>query len=160
MTNLEKIELTVLLQLSHVFTSREHLLKSIELKDYHGFSKARWPEHLLISALHGTNLTPTDVQVEIVRVSTDLTSEVHFHADAHALITILGSRQHLPNPVELEAYIDGNWPEVAANQRIDVPPGTHHGLRARTNKGGWFLSVQSPPIEKREGHDDYHRVQA
>ena len=40
----------------------------------------------------------------------------------------------------------------------DIPPGTPHGFTIAPDGYLAFLSVQSPPIERPDGADDYHRV--
>ncbi len=158
--SLEAVARNVRVQLVSRFSNQEKLLNGLVMKDYHGFSKARWPEELLNDALRWTGgLTPDDVQVEIVRVQTDLTHEVHHHKTAHAFVIILGAWSNLPNPIHAEGFIGGQWQSVGAGQEIDIPPGTAHGFRVNGDGDLWFLSVQSPQIERSDGHDDYYRVE-
>ena len=132
-------------------------LERVPLKDYHGFPKGRLPEEMLLPALADFGLTPEQVQAELVLVNGDHRSKVHRHREAYAACTMLGEREHLPNPVGIEAYLNDRWFPANAGDEIDFPPDSWHGFSANEEqKGfGYFLSVQSPPIERPGGHDDF-----
>lgn len=131
------------------------LLSLVTMKDYHGFSKSRFPEELLTTILAPFGLSPQEVQAELVSIEGDLRHEVHVHHEAHAAVVMLGAKEHLPEPVDAEAYLADGWIAVVAGQEIDIPAETDHGFTGR----GYFLSVQAPPIEREGGHDDYEKVQ-
>ena len=117
--------------------------------DYHGFRKARVAAGLKI---------PEWAQVEFVVVARDLSDELHYHREAHALTTVLGNAEGFPDPRKASAYVGGTWRPVAAGNVLDIPPGTPHGFTIAPDGYLAFLSVQSPPIERPDGADDYHRV--
>lgn len=129
----------------------------ISMIDYHGFWKTRLPDNFLRSILEPHGLNADDVQIEIVKVDTDLTREVHFHAHAHAMIYALGKSEGLQDASRALAYRHNTWREIASGEEVDIPPGTPHGFSVEPQGELWFLSVQAPPIVG-EGHDDYHQV--
>jgi mannose-6-phosphate isomerase-like protein (cupin superfamily) len=129
----------------------------ISMIDYHGFWKTRLPDTFLRSILSPHGLSSDDVQIEIVKVDTDLTREVHFHAHAHAMIYALGQREGLANASRALAYRHNTWQDIQSGEEVDIPPGTPHGFSVKPEGELWFLSVQAPPIVG-EGSDDYHQV--
>jgi mannose-6-phosphate isomerase-like protein (cupin superfamily) len=131
---------------------------SISLSDYHGFQKGRIPEEVMISLTAKYGTTPDDIQAEIVLVESDLSREVHRHSKAHAYCTILGEEEHFDNPNLGYAFRDNKWFEVDAGDNVDIPPNTAHGFTTRPGGVLYFLSLQSPPIESADGHDDYQLV--
>jgi hypothetical protein len=131
----------------------------ISMIDYHGFWKTRLPHTFLCSILAPHGLSPDDVQIEIVKVDTDLTREVHFHAHAHAMIYALGKSEGLENAKRAMAYRHNIWRGIESGEEVDIPPGTPHGFSVEPDGELWFLSVQAPPIVG-DGHDDYHQVTA
>lgn len=129
----------------------------ISMIDYHGFWKTRLPDTFVRSILAPHGLTSDDVQIEIVKVDTDLTAEVHFHAHAHAMIYALGQGEGLRNASGAVAYRHNTWQGIQSGEEVDIPPGTPHGFSVEPDGELWFLSVQAPPIVG-EGNDDYHQV--
>ncbi len=134
------------------------LLKTILLKDYHGFAKARIPYNIVAKILAPHGITPEDVQAELVAVFTDLSQETHLHKEARAFVIILGDAEHVSMPHDAYGFVgDLGWCKVAAGQRFDVPPNTPHTFTVRPGGVLYFLSVQTPPIE-RGGGDDYFLI--
>lgn len=135
------------------------LFNIIAMKDYHGFAKSRLPERILGSILMPYGLTPADIQVEIVAVTSDLSHEIHLHKEAHAFATILGAAEHVDNPRRAYGFKGGDWFPVTSCERVDIPEGIPHTFTV-TEPGGilYFLSVQAPPIEREGGADDYQMV--
>lgn len=129
----------------------------ISMVGYHGFHKSRLPATFLQSVLAPYGLDAQDVQIEIVKVDADLTGEIHYHAQAHAFIRVLGPAEWLDAATEAVAYRDGTWKPIASGEEVDIPPGTAHGFSVEPGGLLWFLSVQAPPIVG-EGTDDYHNV--
>ncbi len=103
-------------------------------------------------------LSENEVQVEVVRVTTDLANELHYHQKAHAHVIVMGSAENVDEPVRAQGYIEGVWSPVVSSQVIDIPPGTKHGFTVGEQGVLWFLSVQSPPIVDDSGQDDYHKL--
>lgn len=137
----------------------EAVSNMIEMIDYHGFWKTRLPDTFLHSILAPHGLSSDEVQIEIVKVDTDLTREVHFHAHAHAMIYALGRSEGLANASRAVAYRHNTWQGIQSGEEVDIPPGTPHGFSVEPEGELWFLSVQAPPIVG-EGSDDYHHVAA
>ncbi len=131
------------------------IISDSELVDYHGFGKWRFPKKLTKHALGGMNLDVDKLQVEIIRVTTDLRHEVHLHKEAYAVTIVLGNWHHFLNPLFAQAYIGEQWEEVAENQVINIPPHTPHGFTVNGKGVLYFLSIQTPPIVGDDGRDDY-----
>ena len=79
--------------------------------------------------------------------------------DAHAYCTILGSEDNVAEPKGAHAFLKDRWSPVKAGDVVDVPPNTLHGFTVEPNGILYFLSLQSPPIERGDGHDDYIRAE-
>lgn len=129
-----------------------------EFTNYHGFGKARFPHGIIADLLSSYGFTTKDVQVELVFVNSDLTREVHLHVDTNAYCVVMGKDVHYPNPDLARTYRDGKWIPLKAGDELAIPTGTKHGFTV--NNGGvlYFLSVQSPPIVREDGHEDYVRL--
>ncbi len=106
---------------------------------------------------HG--LTEEDVQIEIVRVDTDLSKEIHYHNESYAYVVCLGGEYKTENPRGAQAFLIDSWFPVEVGNVIKIPPKTHHGFTVDAGGLLIFLSVQAPPIEQ-NGVDDYHLVVA
>ena len=128
------------------------------MKEYHGFPKTRLPEDVISSLLKAHRLLPKKMQIELVRVPTDLSHKAHKHMRARAFISILGRKEHLSELKSEEgfAYI-GLWLKVKSGDMFDVLPGTVHTFAAKLGMGFEFLSVQTPPIENGV-NDDFELV--
>jgi len=137
--------------------SSEEFWHMVEVQEYHGFGKSRLPEQFLQELLDPYNLVPKDVQIELVKVATDLTHEVHYHQRTFAFCTILGSSEHVDPPRAARAFLNDKWSDVTIGQEIEIPAGVLHGFTVDTQHNGilYFLSVQAPPIVRGDG-DDYH----
>lgn len=87
--------------------------------------------------------------VEIITVK-DLTTEVHYHDNAHAIITILGENEGFPEP-HGSFYVLGQKDvqiPAASGITLDVSPGMIHGFGCPNGSNPLtFLSVQSKKIE-------------
>lgn len=156
---MRNVSQAVLMRLRAI-TSPEEITRLLNMRDYHGFMKSRLPEDFLVTILEPFGLTLKDIQVEVVSVSQDLTEEIHIHKEASAFVTILGQGENLPDPLRASGYIDEDWNRVGVGQEIEIPAGTPHGFTVERGGILYFLSVQSPPIERAGGHDDYYRVSA
>jgi mannose-6-phosphate isomerase-like protein (cupin superfamily) len=130
----------------------------LTMVDYHGFWKSRLPHNLLQPVLGPYRLQPHELQIEIVKVDTDLTAEVHYHEFAHAVIYALGEGQGFDAASRALAFQEGEWRRIQSGAEIDIPPGTPHGFTVERGGVLWFLSVQAPPIVSHVGADDYHHV--
>lgn len=141
-------------------TSSEPTIASLTsaMVDYHGFAKQPMPEEFLKQFPSAEGVDLRDLQVDLVRVSTDLTSEVHFHAKASAYVVCLGSGQRLTSPCKAKVFLEDRWREFAEGETIEIPAGTLHGFTVDPGGIFYFLSVQSPPIGRHGEEDDYHRA--
>lgn len=144
--------------ISGILKKQGRVSRTLRFDEYHGFRKSRLPTSLLTSVLNPRNFTETAVQIEVVHVETDLTHEVHFHKEASAYITILGEEFGFPNPREARAFLSKDWFVVAPCQELIIPAGTLHGFTVSPGGQLYFLSVQSPPIVRDDGHDDYFQL--
>jgi quercetin dioxygenase-like cupin family protein len=147
------IDIVVLFRLS----AGEKLLKELTMIDYHGFAKSRLPEEFQKKVLWSYKLTPSEVQIEVIKVTTDLRHEIHYHAEAFAYVVGLGSREHLPEPRGASVYLGHSWKSFAAGEKLEIPAGTNHGFTVEEGGELWFLSIQTPPIVDGQGRDDYYR---
>lgn len=129
------------------------------MTDYHGFAKARFPEPFLYEVVTPLGLDPKNIQMEVVHVGCDLTQEVHEHREATALAVCLGNAEGFLVPTNALAFVIDHWFSVSAGDTIEIPAGTLHGFTVLEGGTIHFLSVQSPPIVREDGHDDYYRVQ-
>ncbi len=136
------------------------LVEMLSMQEYHGFGKARLPESFVAEVLHPYGVRTVDVQAEVIRVSTDLSKEIHFHKESTACVIILGREVYLDDPKSALAYVRDHWAEVCAQEEILIPRGTAHGFTVDVEQGGilYFLSVQAPPIVRDDGHDDYYHT--
>lgn len=131
---------------------------ALVFEDYHGFQKSRLPSSVLAKVLLSRGLTEADVQIEVVRADRDLTSEVHYHEAAAAYITILGAELGFENPQGGRYFLEHAWHLAIPGQEIPIEAGVPHGFTVDAGGRLYFLSVQSPPIVRENGHDDYFKV--
>lgn len=137
--------------------SEEEIREGLKWIDYHGFEKARVVESLLQQILEPMLVTTFEVQVEVVKVTTDLSDQVHYHYRSTAFVLALGEQHHFERALHAAVCIDGAWLPFFTGDRVIIPAGTSHGFRVVGSEGVlYFLSVQSPPIVDEYGHDDYH----
>ena len=153
---LEKIADTILLRLRDADAAESARL--LQMNDYHGFLKAKMPEDFLHQILSPLGLTPTDVQIEIVKVDRDLSKEIHYHDESFAYCVCLGGEYRTDDPRNAKAFVGDHWFPVHAGDVVKIPPKTPHGFTVENDGVLVFLSVQAPPIE-RGGQDDYHKVE-
>ena len=132
--------------------------KMLLMIDYHGFAKARFPEPFLYDVVTSIGLDPKDIQLEVVHVGCDLTHEIHRHLEATAFATCLGNTEGFPSPKDAMAFVIDHWFTVFTGDLIEIPAGTPHGFTVGEGGTIHFLSVQSPPIVRENGHDDYYLV--
>jgi hypothetical protein len=137
--------------------SPEEFTEVLQVHDYHGFKKGEVPRQLLEQVVDPVFGSHEWVQVEWVQVTTDLSSEVHYHAESTAVTVMLGETEHLPNPDRASAYLNGGWSPVTVGQELIFLPGMPHGFTVQEGGVLWFLSVQSPWIVS-DQRDDYHKV--
>lgn len=142
-----------------LFRSSATFKDTIPMKDYHGFEKGRIPSEALETIAARYAVTAEELQVELVRVTKDLSDEVHVHHHSRAYCIILGKQEGLETPRDAFAYIDNQWSSVREGEAINIPPQTAHGFTVKRGGILYFLSVQTPPIEDGHGHDDYERVE-
>lgn len=141
-----------------LFRSDPDFKSKIPLKDYHGFEKGRIPSGVLYDIASKYNVTPEELQAELVKVTQDLSDEIHSHHNSRAYCILLGEREGLEAPREGFAFLVNKWSSVSAGETIDIPPETAHGFTVKPGGVLYFLSVQTPPIEDEHGHDDYERI--
>lgn len=129
----------------------------LSFADYHGFQKSYLPDELLQRALEPFSYSSETIQIEIVRVVSDLRDQVHYHERSTAYVYALGDKVGLQDPKEAYAYQEDSWVVVKEGDGWMIPPRTPHGFTV--NEGGvfFFLSIQTPPIVH-HGLDDYHLV--
>lgn len=130
-----------------------YLLKFI---DYHGFQKSRLPDDLVNPLIISFGLHAKDLQAEIIEVTTDLSTELHYHQMSVAYIQVLGPREHFPAPKDASVFQGGQWLALQTNDALLIPPKAVHGFTVKPGGHLCFLSLQTPPIEK-AGKDDYHK---
>lgn len=101
------------------------------------------------------HLNVTDLAIEVI-TTYDTKSEIHHHEDSFALVTFLGEKEGLPNPVGSHYYLgDSTNRHVAiSGVTLSIPPKTIHGFRPSNGNSVTFLSVQSKKII-----EDFHPVQ-
>ncbi|MDB5189176.1 MAG: hypothetical protein JWL82_133 [Parcubacteria group bacterium] len=130
-------------------------LRTLEMVDYHGFSKVRLPEDVVeaVTQMHGKH--STDVQAELVAVHTDLSHEIHLHRNSCAYNVVLGKRDGFPNAKGAKVFLRDRWLDIRAGDQVEIPHGTTHGFTVKPGGLLYFLSVQTPPIVSTEGEDDY-----
>lgn len=101
-------------------------------------------------------------QIDVRRMAIELfvvrddTTEIHYHTDAYAVITILGPWEGVDEPEGAFFYFGSKEIAYPAKSMLtlQVIPGTLHGFRSpKGAKPLTFLSVQSKRIEA-----DYHPV--
>jgi len=101
-------------------------------------------------------------QIDVHRMAIELfvvhddTTEIHYHRDAYAVITILGPWEGVDEPEGAVFYFGSKEIAYPAKSMLtlQVVPGTLHGFRSpKGAKPLTFLSVQSKRIEA-----DYHPV--
>lgn len=96
-----------------------------------------------------------EMAVEVITAHDD-TSEVHYHNDAYAVLTILGKWEGVEEPEGAIFYFGSNVDYYPAMSGItlQVLPGIIHGFRSPEGaKPLAFLSVQSKKI-----NEDFHVV--
>jgi hypothetical protein len=128
------------------------------MSDYHGFWKKSLPPDYVARFSSASRLDLRDIQADIVRVTTDLTAEVHFHAKASAFVVCLGHREGFPDPSKAKTFAAGSWKPLVGGERLEIPAGEPHGFTVDSGGVLYFLSVQSPPVNRAGHEDDYHRV--
>lgn len=137
---------------------RDEVHNLLQMNDYHGFSKARFPESFVKEIVMSLGFHPQDIQMEIVHVGHDLTHEIHLHRDATAVAYCLGPAEGFSTPNLAQAFISDHWFDVHEGDVLEIPAGTPHGFTVGETGSLYFLSVQSPPIVRADGHDDYFRL--
>jgi mannose-6-phosphate isomerase-like protein (cupin superfamily) len=152
---LQSIAESILVKLKEA--SPEESKRLLQMNDYHGFLKSRFPEDFLSDILSPFQLTPAEVQIEIVKVDRDLSKEIHYHEASFAHCICLGEEYRVENPRGAKAYLKDSWSRVQAGDIVPIPAGTPHGFTVEEGGVLIFLSVQAPPIE-RDGNDDYHKI--
>jgi hypothetical protein len=127
-------------------------------EDYHGFEKALLSDERLTSILEPFGLTTQDMQIEIVRVTRDLSNQIHHHKIANAFITVLGDSSGYPQPKNAFVFLDNHWAPIIEGEKIEIGYGRKHGFSIAQGGSLYFLSVQNPPIVRGYDnckHDDY-----
>ena len=132
--------------------------KTFAMIDYHGFEKARFPEAFLEELAKLKNLNAREIQLEVVHVARDLTHEIHYHRSSSAVTTILGPEEKFSAPKLGKAFLTDHWFDVNVGDVVEIPAGTPHGFTVEEGGSLYFLSIQSPPIVKETGEDDYTAI--
>ena len=127
------------------------------MKEHRGFGKASVGSSYLKRILASRGLSPVMVRAELVRVNMDLSSEVHYHKEAHTYVVVVGESEHLPRPLKAKAFICGSWQSVADSREIQIPPHCEHGFMVGRDGILYFLSIESPPSDI-DDEEDYYRV--
>ncbi len=133
------------------------IIKDLTFIDYHGFGKSRLTEDFLNALLNSLNYNAKELQVEIVRVESDLTDQVHYHQFSNAFICVLSARNNFPDPIGALTYQNDDWIEIDQDYSLLIPRNTLHGFSVKPNGMFYFLSIQTPPISG-DNHDDYHKI--
>lgn len=98
-----------------------------------------------------------ELSVEIITTMKDDT-EIHYHKDAYAVLTILGEWEGTKEPDGSVYYFGSSEQAFPAKSKITLQaiPGTIHGFRSPSNANPLiFLSVQSKKID-----EDFHVVKS
>jgi hypothetical protein len=142
------------------FLTLPHEYVSSNYPGYHGFGKVRFVDEQLREWCNGLDIDSSDYQVELVRVDGDLTQETHRHNKSTAFVVVLGPAHGFPIPENFLALLDWQWVPISAGEKIEISPGTAHGFTVKPGEsgGGYFLSVQTPPIVNARGEDDYEVI--
>ena len=143
-------------KLIYLFQNQSNFANSIKLKDYHGFDKGIIPLLELQKITNKYNISPKEIQAELISVKKDLSNEIHKHKESHAYVNILGNSENVPTPNKAYVFLKDAWFEVKEGEITDIPPNTLHGFTIKPRGTLYFLSVQSPPIKRTDGHDDYY----
>lgn len=116
----------------------------------------------IVKSVGGKGITRKDIDIDIVTVQgLDEAHHIHRHPLGHALISCLGKNEGWKDPDGLHyiraphitrhsQIIDRDWVPLLPGDRALFYPGVPHGLQGT----GYVLSVQSPPIEGRDGRED------
>lgn len=131
---------------------------TITMKDYHGFQKARIPLEDLENIVKKYSITTELLQVELVKVTQDLSDEIHIHHISQAYCIVFGDNEGLEPPKDAFVFINDHWSPVKQREAILITPKTKHGFTVKPGGILYFLSVQTPPIENKHGQDDYEKV--
>lgn len=129
--------------------------KNLVFIDYHGFAKSYLPENLVSNLLKSFGYNAEQLQIEIVRVNSDLTDQIHYHQFSHAFICVLSQENNFPDPESAFAFKNNKWQAISENFQLLIPPNTPHGFTVSHSGQLYFLSVQTPPIVN-NSFDDYH----
>ncbi|MSR85496.1 hypothetical protein EXS71_03640 [Candidatus Uhrbacteria bacterium] len=135
--------------------SRANFNEVIHFEDYHGFQIFSLPNKLIDSVLSNFDYQPDNLEIEVVKVVSNLRDQIHYHEGSSAFIHILGASHGFENPKNAFAYQDGLWIAVHDGEERLIPPKTVHGFTVEEDGVLFFLSVQYPPIVT-EVKDDYH----
>ncbi len=92
------------------------------------------------------------MSVETISVWTDMTDNIHYHADSYAVLTLLGKWEGFEEPGGVYCFGSKELLPAVSGITLQVAPGIVHGFSA-PNSRLTFLSVQSEKIDK-----DYHIV--
>jgi len=157
------VELRRLVNLMRVRMTRSEILSLIQHRfvEYHGHHKFEIGNLLMTQE---DDLVDRDrVLIEIVRVDekTNPDRQVHVHRNSNAIALILGEKHHFPFPAPYALVFSAElnrWIATGASETFTFEAGTPHGFTVEKKGALYFLSVQSPPIE-RNGKDDYEIVE-
>ena len=121
-------------------------------REYHNFQKCEVSENFYAE----TGFVRGQVQVELAYSEPSLEFEnQHYHEGTEAVNFILGKKEGFPDPglgscIVVNGVATLAYPRYVAHFR----PGDLHTFHGGKD-GLYFLSVQSPPLE-RNGYDDFH----
>ena len=140
-------------------------LGEIGWEEYHNFWKCQIPEGWYEGLLDCMELWREEVLVEVARVRGNHAKDLHYHRESHAICIVLGTRTGFPSPFRGSVVIDDKEFPAYEGMECYFPVGckhTFHGGDSTTEDPEdtdlYFISIQSPPLEGKDGSDDFYLV--
>jgi len=152
---LKKISKEELLHLGAVLYERlkedSKEIAGLPLRQYHRFAK-----YTVKSSWYDDLADPADVMVEIAVVEGPHPN-LHYHKLSHATNIILGESHGVEAPpLGSEIVAGGEVSEALEGTQVYFKELVHHTFNAPEGEKFLFLSIQSPPLEKPNGSDDFY----
>ena len=132
--------------------SEEKDINLLPLREYHEFGK-----YTVNPDWYSDLVSPEDVMVEIAYVRGPH-PRLHYHKESHAYNLILGEEHGVANCPEGSIIHVGKTKTIPAfsGKVVYYPENLEHSFSAPEGEAYYFLSIQSPPLEKPDGSDDFH----